>query len=151
MRRGIRAPRGVLILLLIAVTSVLPSGGSGLAQSVSDTTFHATLVDTGGLETDVTDLVFYWEEKLSETQLALHELKHVPAKRGAVPIQIQFSKIKRIDFQTPSGAHSSVLSVTLKNGKTGDFHLDIPGSFKGQTDFGEMIAKPSQLRKIVFK
>ncbi len=114
-------------------------------------TFEATLTDAEGLETDVTNLVFYWEEQLSETQLALHELKHVPAKRGVVPIKITFDRIDQIAFKPGSTTGRPVLSITLKSGQAGEFTLEIPGSFKGQTEFGDMIAAPTQLTKIVFK
>ncbi|MEE8493010.1 MAG: hypothetical protein V3S25_03115 [Nitrospirales bacterium] len=114
-------------------------------------TFEATLTDAEGLETDVTNLVFYWEEQLSETQLALHELTHVPAKRGAVPIKINFDRIGHIEFKPGRITDRLVLSITLKSGKAGEFTLERPGSFKGQTEFGDMIAAPTQLTKIVFK
>ena len=133
----------------LCLVALLASGVGALAQT--DKTFTATFTDREGLRTNVTNLSFYWEEQLSDTQLALHELKHIPAKRGAVPIQIKFSKIKRIDFKPGNNPGEPVLSITLKNGKTGDFTLEIPGSFKGHTDFGEMIAKPSHLKQIVFK
>ena len=142
--RVIRLFSGVLCLLIL-----LASWGTAFAQT--NTTYTATFTDTEGLRTDVTNLSFYWEEQLSDTQLALHELMHVPAKRGSVPIQIKFEKIKRIDFKPATGSGGPVLSITLKNGKTGEFTLEIPGSFKGHTDFGEMIAKPSHLKRIVFK
>ncbi len=135
-----------LVGLAIAVAL---SGAPALGGAEAERTFEAVFVDTGGLETSVSHVVFYWEEQLSETQLALHELTHIPAKLGTVPIQIHFEKIKQVEF---SNAKSQpVLSVTLKNGKRGDFSLQIPGSFKGRTEFGEMIAGPTHLRKIVFK
>lgn len=140
----VRQSSGLLCLLVLLVSGVG-------APAQTDNSFNATFTDREGLRTDVTNLSFYWEEQLSDTQLALHELKHIPAKRGAVPIQIKFNKIKRIDFKPDTGSGGPVLSITLKNGKTGEFTLDIPGSFKGHTDFGEMIAKPSHLKRIVFK
>jgi hypothetical protein len=139
---GIVAPVLSMVVLLAGLTS---------SARAADQTFDAIFVDLDGLETKVTNLVYYWEEKLSETQLALHELKHVPARRGTVPIQIQFSKIRLIEFQSSRGKSEPILAVTLRNGKRGDFSLDIPGSFKGQTDFGEMIANPAQLQKILFQ
>lgn len=149
IRRHREKPLILALISLLGLLALVP--GTAAAANPSDKAFKATFTDTGGLDTDVTNLVFYWEEKLSETQLALHELKHVPAKRGTVPIQIKFESIKKIDFATPADKGQTVLSITLKNGKTGDFQLEIPGSFKGQTDFGEMIAKPNHLKRIVFK
>ena len=136
---------GVLGLLMLLSPAVV----QGADQA--NQTFEATLTDAEGLETDVTNLVFYWEEQLSETQLALHELKHIPAKRGAVPIKINFDRIGQIEFKPGSTTDRPVLSITLKSGKAGEFTLEIPGSFKGQTEFGDMIAAPTQLTKIVFK
>lgn len=130
-----------------AVLSVAPGPGAVAA----DNGFEAVFVDAGGLETAVSHVVFYWEEQLSETQLALHELTYIPAKRGTVPIQIQFEKIKQVEFKHAASRDEPMFSVTLKNGKSGDFSLQIAGSFKGRTDFGEMIAGPTHLRKILFK
>lgn len=131
--------------------AMLLCGAPAFGGSEAGNTFEAIFVDAGGLETSVTHVVFYWEEQLSETQLALHELTHIPAKRGTVPIQIHFDKIKQVEFNHSPSKDEPVLSVTLKNGKRGEFALQIPGSFKGRTDFGEMIAGPAHLRKIVFK
>jgi hypothetical protein len=44
-----------------------------------------------------------------------------------------------------------VLSISLSNGKTGEFALAIPGSFKGESDFGEVELPAHTLKKIVFK
>lgn len=125
------------------------NGGPALGAAEAEKAFEAIFVDRGGLETSVSHVVFYWEEQLSETQLALHELTHIPAKRGTVPIQIHFDRIKQVEFNNSKG--ESMVSVTLKNGKRGDFSLAIPGSFKGRTEFGDMIAGPTHLRKVVFK
>lgn len=140
-------------MLVLFVVAMLGLGTHPVvaAEVAEDATFDATFIDASGLRTDVTNMVFYWEEKLSETQLALHELRHVPARRGTVPIKIQFSRIKSIEFKSSDGRGDPVLSITLKNGKTGEFNLEIPGSFKGQTEFGEMIASPAQLKKVVIK
>lgn len=137
-------------LVGLAIAMVL-SGAPALVGAEAERTFEAVFVDTGGLETSVSHVVFYWEEQLSETQLALHELTHIPAKRGTVPIQIHFDKIKQVEFNNSNNRDEPVLSVTLKNGKRGEFSLQILGSFKGRTDFGEMIAGPTHLRKILFK
>jgi len=120
-------------------------------EDKAEQTFTATFIDREGLKTEVTNLLFYWEEKLNQTQLALHELQHVPAMRGTVPIEINFKKIKQIEFTPPDGQGRPTLSITLKNGKTGEFGLSIPGTFKGETEFGAMNAQPTHLRKIVFQ
>lgn len=44
--------------------------------------FHASAVDSKGVETDLRNVTFYWEEKISETAFVPHELKEVPVKRG---------------------------------------------------------------------
>lgn len=133
------------------LTAVLLSGAAPPGALADEAGFDAVFVDATGLETPVTHVVFYWEEQLSETQLALHELTHIPARRGTVPIHIHFEKIKQVEFKQPTNGKEPILSVTLKSGKSGDFSLEIPGSFKGRTDFGEMIAGPTHLRKILFK
>lgn len=146
-----RMTRKIWQRLFVLVIAMALSGSPGSGAVAGENTFDAVFVDAGGLETAVSHVVFYWEEQLSETQLALHELTHIPAKRGTVPIQIHFEKIKQVEFKNSADRDEPILSVTLKSGKSADFSLQIPGSFKGRTDFGEMIAGPTHLRKILFK
>lgn len=53
------------VLCVIAVMSVI--GSTAWAQNKSEKVFHAVALDAKGVETDVKNLTFYWEEKISET------------------------------------------------------------------------------------
>jgi hypothetical protein len=41
--------------------------------------------------------------------------------------------------------------VTLANGKTGEFVLTIPGSFRGESDFGQAEVPARAVAKVVMK
>ena len=68
------------------------------AQAADGTTFHAVITDTQGVETDVTDFVFFWEEKVNDNEVALYELRHLPMKRGAATITIKMENIQKIQI-----------------------------------------------------
>ena len=122
------------------------------AQPKGEKTFQAVLTDAQGVETDVKNVIFYWEEKISETAFVPHELKQIPVKRGTTTVNVKFDTIKVIDVKPGSDASGlPTLLVMLKNGKTGEFALAIDGKFKGDSDFGEVELPASGLKKIVFK
>lgn len=122
------------------------------AQAKSEKTFQATLTDAQGVETEVKNVIFYWEEKISETAFVPHELKQIPVKRGTTTVNVKFDTIKVIDVKPgPDAKALPTLLVTLTNGKTGEFALAIDGKFKGDSDFGEVELPASGLKKIAFK
>lgn len=122
------------------------------AQAKGEKTFQAVLTDAQGVETEVKNVIFYWEEKISETAFVPHELKQIPVKRGTTTVNVKFDTIKVIDVKPGSDAKAlPTLLVTLTNGKTGEFALAIDGKFKGDSDFGEVELPASGLKKIVFK
>lgn len=137
-----------LISLVVAVSL---SGGSAWAQSKAEKVFRALVTDTQGVETEVKNLLFYWEEKVSETAFVPHEVKQVPVKRGTATVNVRFDTIKQIDVKPGPDKGPPMLTITLTNGKTGEFALAIAGSFKGESDFGEVELPASGLKKIVFK
>ena len=104
----------------------------------ADKVFHASATDAKGVETDLKNVIFYWEEKISETAFVPHELKEVPVKRGTATVKIKFDSIKFIDLKPSGNGSLPNVAITLADGKTGDFVLAIAGSFKGQSDFGEV-------------
>ncbi|MGC4097089.1 MAG: hypothetical protein QM706_08235 [Nitrospira sp.] len=136
----------------LAVGLLWTLGGPAWAQTKADAkTFHASATDAKGIETDLKNVIFYWEEKISETAFVPHELKEVPVKRGTATVKIKFESIKFIDLK-PSGSNALPnVSITLADGKTGDFVLAIAGSFRGQSDFGEVELAASELKKLTFK
>ncbi len=117
----------------------------------ADKVFHASATDAKGIETDLKNVIFYWEEKISETAFVPHELKEVPVKRGTATVKIKFDSIKLIDLKPSGNGSLPNVSITLADGKTGDFVLAIAGSFKGQSDFGEVELAASELKKLTFK
>lgn len=121
------------------------------AQNKAEKTFQAVATDAKGIETDVKNVIFYWEEKISETAFVPHELREVPVKRGTATVKIKFESIKQIDLKSPGNGAPPNVSITLNDGKTGDFVLAIAGSFKGQSDFGEVELPAAEIKKLTFK
>ena len=125
--------------------------GHAWAETKSDKVFHAVATDTKGIETDVKNVIFYWEEKISETAFVPHEMKEVPVKRGTTTVKIKFEGIKHIDLKPSGNGIPPHVTIALHDGKTGDFVLAISGSFKGQSDFGEVELPAAELKKLTFK
>ncbi|MCA9498185.1 MAG: hypothetical protein MRJ67_13310 [Nitrospirales bacterium] len=123
----------------------------GWAASESGESFRAVATDTQGLQTEMENIIFYYEEKVSETAFIPHELRELPVKRGTSTVKIKFFSIKEIDLKASEKGSPPVANVTLKDGKTGEFQLAIAGSFKGQSAFGEVELPATQLARVVFK
>jgi hypothetical protein len=141
---------GILGLGLLA--GLCGAGAPAWAQAKGEKTFQAVLTDAQGVETEVKNVIFYWEEKISETAFVPHELKQIPVKRGTTTVNVKFDTIKVIDVKPGSDPKTlPTLLVTLTNGKTGEFALAIDGRFKGDSDFGEVELPASGLKKIAFK
>jgi hypothetical protein len=140
----------ILVSLIFAATLM---NGVGFAQNQNknEKTFSAVITDANGIETDVKDVLFYWEEKVSETAFVPHELRQVPVKRGNATVNVKFDTIKHIDVKPSGDKALPMLTITLANGKTGEFALAIPGSFKGESDFGEVELPATSLKKVMFK
>lgn len=132
------------MLLLIAVPGTWAASGS-------EGVFRAVATDPQGIKTDLENVIFYWEEKVSETAFIPHELRELPVKRGASTVKIQFDAMKSIILKPSGNGSPPEATVSLKNGKTGEFTLAIMGSFKGQSDFGEVDLPATQLSSVVFK
>jgi hypothetical protein len=128
------------------------AGPSAWAQHKSEKTFQAVLTDAQGVETEVKNVIFYWEEKISETAFVPHELRQIPVKRGTTTVNVKFETIKVIEVKPGADTKTlPTLLVTLTNGKTGEFTLAIDGKFKGDSDFGEVELPASSLKKVAFK
>lgn len=121
------------------------------AQHNGEKAFHAMVTDTKDTQTDLKNVLFYWEEKVSETAFIPHELKHLPVKRGTATVNIKFDGIKHIDVKPGAEKTPPTLNITLANGKTGEFPLAIDGSFKGDSDFGQVEMPVHGLKKLEFK
>lgn len=143
---------GIWILGISLFASLGPTGQEAIAQTKGEKAFQATLTDAQGVVTEVKNVIFYWEEKISETAFVPHELRQIPVKRGTTTVNVKFETIKAIDVKPGAEANSPpTMTITLTNGKTGEFALAIDGKFKGDSDFGEVELPASGLKKIVFK
>ena len=151
MKSLIQCSQTGLRSLFIVFVMVAFLSGTALAENKADKNFAAVISDAKGVDTELKNLRFYWEEKISETAFVPHELKQVPVKRGAATIHVKFETIKQIDVTPEADKALPVLTITLTNGKTGEFMLGIAGSLKGESDFGEVELPANGVKKIVFK
>ncbi len=124
---------------------------SASAQQNGDKPFHALVTDAKDMQTDLKNVLFYWEEKVSETSFIPHELKHLPVKRGTATVNIKFDGVKQVEVTPGADKAPPTLHITLTNGKTGDFPLAIDKSFKGESDFGQVELPVQGLKKLEFK
>lgn len=113
--------------------------------------FTLAVTDVQGFETELKNGIFYWEEKMSETSFVPHELRHLPSKRGTATVNIKFDQIKQIDMKPGADKAAPAMTVTLANGKSGEFVPAVNGSFKGESDFGQVEVPIGSLSKVVFK
>jgi hypothetical protein len=135
----------IFIMLTFHITP-----NDGWAQGKAEKTFQAVATDAKGIDTDMTNVIFYWEEKLSETSFVPHELRELPLKRGAATVKIKFDQIKDLLIKPSGNGSAPTVSITLNNGKTGEFVLAILGSFKGRSEFGEVELPAIELKQVVF-
>ncbi len=149
--QGPRSYLGIWSPILCAMAAMTLMVGSVWAQAKTDKVFHAVATDAKGIETDLKNLVFYWEEKVSETAFVPHELQEIPVKRGTATVKIKFESIKHVDIKPSGNGALPNVVITLTNGKTGEFTLAIAGQFKGQSEFGEVELAATELKKVVFK
>ena len=137
---------------VVSVISMLYLFGSPTwAQGKNEKSFHAVAVDAKSVETDVKNVVFYYEEKISETAFVPHELRELPVKRGTATVKIKFDGIKHIDLKPSGNGTAPNVTITLNDGKTGEFILAVAGSFKGLSEFGEVELPAAELKKLTFK
>lgn len=143
--------QAVAVVFLAGLLSIGCFGGRPAhAEPKADKVFSAIITDAQGIETEMKNVVFYWEEKLSETSFVPHELRHLPVKRGSATNNIPFDRIKQVEAKQ-AGNEGVTMAVTLVNGKSGEFVLTIPGSFRGESDFGQADVSVKSVHKVVFK
>ncbi len=138
-------------VLAMAVTTLCAGTWPAVAQQNGDKAFHALVTDAKDVQTDLKNVLFYWEEKVNETSFIPHELKHLPVKRGTATVNIKFDGVKQLEVTPGADKALPTLHITLANGKTGDFPLAIEGSFKGDSDFGQVELPVQGLKKLEFK
>ena len=137
---------GLLGLSVLLCTPVVSS-----ADVKAEKTFTIAVTDLQGVETELKNGIFYWEEKMSETSFVPHELRHLPSKRGTATVNIKFDQIKQIDIKPGADNGAPAMTVTLTNGKNGEFVPAVSGSFKGESDFGQVEVPIGSASKVVFK
>jgi hypothetical protein len=121
------------------------------AADRAEKTFQMVVTDQQGIETELKNGIFYWEEKISETSFVPHELRHLPAKRGTATINIKFDQIKQIELKPGADQAAPSMTVILLNGKNGEFVPAVSGSIKGESDFGQVEVPIGSISKVVFK
>jgi hypothetical protein len=136
---------GLLSVFVLAAGPVLAQ------QKVEKSKFAGHVTDSQGVETELKHMLFYWEEKVSETSFVPHEVLHVPAKKGNAVYNVRFEKIKQIDVKPGADKAPPAVTITLTSGKSEEFTLAVNGTFKGETDFGEVELPAHGLKKVVFK
>jgi hypothetical protein len=149
--RRVRAFPSMPVIGLIALGLALILPFPVLSQTKAERQFQATVTDGQGIETEIKNVMFYWEEKVSDTAFVPHELRHVPVKKGTATVNVKFDNIKQIEVKPGADSGLPSLSITLTNGKTGEFALAIKGSFRGESDFGEVDLPASGLKSVRFK
>src|SRR5919112_6651018 len=87
------------VTFLVVIAAFLFLSIQSEAQTKSEKTFNAMITDTQGIETEVKNVFFYWEEKISETAFVPHEVRQLPVKRGTATVQVKFDAMKQIDVK----------------------------------------------------
>lgn len=149
MRHSQSSARRLWVFLLV-LSFLVVSAGTARAQAKAVKTFTAVVTDAQGVDPEIRNRIFYWEEKVSETAFVPHELRHLPVKRGSTTNNIPFDKVKQVETK-PAGSEGITVLVTLANGKTGEFVLTIPGSFRDESDFGQAEVPAKSVAKVVIK
>lgn len=136
-----RIPRTTARLLLCVIVMGIHGPTIGMAEGLgakSEKAVTAVVTDAEGVETEIRNVLFYYEDKVSETAFVPHELRHVPVKKGTATVNVKFENIKQIDVKPAADGSLPLLTITLANGKKGEFALATAGSFKGGSDFGDV-------------
>ncbi len=136
---------------LTGMALMMSASFASAADAKAEKTFTLAVTDSQGIETELKNGIFYWEEKMSETSFVPHELRHLPAKRGTATVNIKFDQIKQIDLKPGADKAAPAMTITLANGKNGEFVPAVSGSFKGESDFGQVEVPISSVSKVVFK
>ena len=123
---------------LVGLALMLWAPGLSAADGKAEKSFTIAVTDQQGVETELKNGIFYWEEKMSETSFVPHEVRHLPAKRGTATVNIKFDQIKQIEIKPGADKTAPAMTVTLTNGKNGEFRPAVDGSFKGEWDFGQV-------------
>lgn len=136
---------------LMGMALMLWAPGVSAADGKAEKSFTIAVTDQQGVETELKNGIFYWEEKMSETSFVPHELRHLPVKRGTATVNIKFDQIKQIEIKLGADKAAPAMTVILANGKHGEFTPAVSGSFKGESDFGQVEVPIGAVAKVIFK
>lgn len=139
------------LCLCACATSLSCLPNEALAQPKPERSFAAVVTDTQDIESEIKNVVFYWEEKISETAFVPHELRHLPVRSGSTTVNVKFESIKQVDLRSNGDKALPGVTITLLNGKSKDFTLAIDGRIKGQDEFGEVEVPASGLKRLILK
>jgi hypothetical protein len=98
---------------LVGLAIMLWAPGVSAADGKAEKSFTMAVTDQQGVETELKNGIFYWEEKMSETSFVPHELRHLPAKRGTATVNIKFDQIKQIEMKPGADKTAPAMTVTL--------------------------------------
>jgi hypothetical protein len=87
------------------------------AEPKAEKTFTAVVTNAQGVDTEVRNLIFYWEEKVSDTAFVPHELRHLPVERGSMVNSHTAPVFVSQDSSHPTKSFR-VASVTPDSGST---------------------------------
>ena len=140
------------LCLSVFLTGLALGSSVAFAEEQGQQTFDARVTDVEGMETTIENAKLYWEEKLDETSFVPHEIRYVPVKRGKATVKIKLQNIKWIDVAPDSTVTGTPrLTITLTNGKSGEFPVAREVSLIGMSDFGDMKVPFTELKRIEFQ
>lgn len=140
------------LCLPVLIAGMVLSGSAAFADDKGQPIFNARVTDVEGMETTIENAKLYWEEKLDETSFVPHEIRYVPVKRGKATVKIIFQNIKRIEVTPDSkSVGTPLLTITLTNGKSGEFPVAREVNLIGMSDFGDMKVPFTELKRIEFQ
>jgi hypothetical protein len=113
-------------VLLALATCVISPATLGLAKSqTKDRPFTARVTDSQGIESEIKNIFFYWEEKVSETAFVPHELRDVPVKKGTATIKVRFDQLSRSRSNQPADTTTPTVVIPEPVARPVNFSLPL--------------------------
>lgn len=92
--------------------------------------FQALITDADGLQTEVSDIKIYWEEKIDETSFVPHEDRHLLVKRGKATIEIGLKKFRALRyFPNRMGSPWQYFAFAWRETPVGNFPWRAPSAY----------------------
>lgn len=142
----------ISLSLTLFMCSTLAHADKDHKDHDKDQHWQAQITDAEGMQTDVKDVKFYWEEKIDETSFVPHEERHLSVKHGKATIEIGLKKIQTIDIlPKQDGQTLPVVRIMMDSGTQGEFPLARAVSLIGHSEFGKFQVPLGDLTKIELK